>query len=66
MHENSGAALIKAIAAERKWSACKELTADLFIFFDGFASGAKEAAFFGYFGEDLGSWVSDHVHSPSF
>jgi dihydrofolate reductase len=39
----------------------RELTADLFISLDGFASGAKEAAFFGYFGEGLGNWVSDHL-----
>lgn len=42
----------------------RELTADLFISVDSFASGAKEAAFFGYFGEELGSWVSDHLHQP--
>jgi dihydrofolate reductase len=39
----------------------RELTADLFVSLDGFASGAKEAAFFGYFGEELGKWVSDHL-----
>ena len=38
----------------------RELTADLFISLDGFASGAREAAFFGYFGEELGKWISDH------
>ncbi|HTW44555.1 MAG TPA: dihydrofolate reductase family protein [Acidobacteriaceae bacterium] len=42
----------------------RELTADLFISLDGFASGVKEAAFFGYFGEDLGRWVSDHLSQP--
>ena len=42
----------------------RELTADLFISVDGFASGAKEAPFFGYFGEELGRWVSDHLHQP--
>src|SRR5215469_14256602 len=42
----------------------RELTADLFISADGFASGVKEAADFGYFGEELGSWVSDHLHQP--
>lgn len=42
----------------------RELTADLFISVDGFASGAKEAAFFGHFGEELGRWVSDHLHQP--
>jgi dihydrofolate reductase len=39
----------------------RELTADLFISLDGFASGANEPAFFGYFGEDLEKWVSDHL-----
>ena len=42
----------------------RELTADPFISLDGFASGVKEAAFFGYFGEGLGNWVSDHLHQP--
>ena len=42
----------------------RELTADLFISVDGFASGEKEASFFGYFGEELGRWVSDHLHQP--
>jgi dihydrofolate reductase len=42
----------------------RELTADLFISLDGFASGAKEAAFFGYFGKELGTWVSDHLDKP--
>lgn len=42
----------------------RELTADLFISVDGFASGAKEAAYFGYFGKELGSWVSDHLRQP--
>jgi hypothetical protein len=45
-----------------KESHLRELTADLFISLDGFASGVKEAAFFGYFGEGLGKWVSDHLH----
>jgi len=42
----------------------RELTADLFTSLDGFASGANEAAFFGYFGEELGKWVSDHLQQP--
>jgi len=42
----------------------RELTADLFISVDGFASGEKEAAYFGYFGNELGGWVSDHLHQP--
>jgi hypothetical protein len=42
----------------------RELTADPFISLDGFASGVKEAAFFGYFGEGLGKWVSDRLHQP--
>lgn len=39
----------------------RELTADLFISLDGFASGANEAAYFGYFGPDLGNWVREHL-----
>jgi dihydrofolate reductase len=42
----------------------RELTADLFISLDGFASGVKESAFFGYFGEELGRWVDDHLREP--
>ncbi len=42
----------------------RELTADLFISLDGFASGKNEAAFFGYFGNELGNWVSDHLQQP--
>jgi dihydrofolate reductase len=44
--------------------AMRELIADLFVSLDGFASGANEAAFFGYFGEELGRWVSDHLAEP--
>jgi dihydrofolate reductase len=47
-----------------KESRLRELTADLFISLDGFASGVNEAAFFGYFGEELGKWVSDHLQQP--
>jgi len=39
----------------------RELTADLFISRDRFASGAKGAAFSGYFGEELGKWTGDHL-----
>jgi len=39
----------------------RELIADLFISLDGFASGTNEAAYFGYFGHDLGNWVREHL-----
>ena len=39
----------------------RELVADLFISLDGFASGTNEAAYFGYFGHDLGNWVREHL-----
>lgn len=39
----------------------RELIADLFISLDGFASGTDEAAYFGYFGKDLGNWVREHL-----
>jgi len=39
----------------------RELTADLFISLDGFASGAHEAAYFGYFGPELGDWVRKNL-----
>lgn len=39
----------------------RELIADLFISLDGFASGADEAAYFGYFGSDLENWVRENL-----
>ena len=39
----------------------RELIADLFISLDGFASGTNEAAYFGYFGNDLANWVREHL-----
>lgn len=39
----------------------RELIADLFISLDGFASGTNEAAYFGYFGHDLASWVREQL-----
>ena len=39
----------------------RQLTADLFISLDGFASGVNEAAYFGYFGTDLGNWVRENL-----
>lgn len=42
----------------------RELTADLFISLDGFASGVDQAPYFGYFGQDLGNWVRDHLDQP--
>jgi dihydrofolate reductase len=39
----------------------RELIADLVISLDGFASGTNEAAYFGYFGHDLGNWVREHL-----
>jgi dihydrofolate reductase len=40
----------------------REFIADLFISLDGFASGVNEAAYFGYFGEELGKWVRDELY----
>jgi dihydrofolate reductase len=42
----------------------RELIADLFISLDGFASGTNEAAFFGYFGAELGKWISENLSQP--
>lgn len=42
----------------------RELSADLFISLDGFASGVHEAAYFGYFGPDLGDWVRKQLDEP--
>jgi hypothetical protein len=42
----------------------RELTADLFISLDGFASGVNQPAFFGYFGQEFEKWVRDHLNQP--
>lgn len=42
----------------------RELTADLFISLDGFASGVNEPPFFGSFGEDLSAWIKDNLEKP--
>lgn len=42
----------------------RELVADLFISLDGFASGANEPAFFGYFGDELGAWIQHELATP--
>ena len=42
----------------------RELIADLFISLDGFASGVNQSAYFGYFGQELGGWVRDHLAEP--
>lgn len=42
----------------------RELTADLFISLDGFASGVNQPPYFGYFGPDLADWVSRHLAEP--
>ena len=42
----------------------RQLTADLFISLDGFASGVDEGPFFGYSGEQLGKWVTEHLQQP--
>lgn len=41
-----------------------EVIADLFVSVDGFASGAEEGPFFGYFGEELGKWITDELARP--
>jgi dihydrofolate reductase len=42
----------------------RELTADLFISLDGFASGVDQSAYFGCYGQELGNWVRDHIDKP--
>lgn len=42
----------------------RELTADLFISLDGFASGVNQPAYFGYYGQNLGDWVHDQLKQP--
>jgi dihydrofolate reductase len=41
-----------------------ELTADLFVTLDGFASGVDVGPFFGYSGPELESWVRDALDQP--
>jgi dihydrofolate reductase len=42
----------------------RQLTADLFISLDGFASGLNQPPFFGYLGDELGRWVREHLDQP--
>lgn len=42
----------------------RELVADLFVSLDGFAAGANEGPFFGYFGEELGAWILEELNQP--
>lgn len=42
----------------------RELTADLFVSMDGFASGVNEPPFFGYFGDDLSMWIKENLAKP--
>ncbi len=42
----------------------RELIADMFVSIDGFASGADQPAYFGYFGKELGGWIQDHLAKP--
>ena len=42
----------------------RDLVADLFISLDGFASGTNVAAYFGYEGPDLSSWVQTNLDQP--
>jgi dihydrofolate reductase len=42
----------------------RELTADLFVSLDGFASGVGQAPYFGCYGQELGGWVRDHLEQP--
>lgn len=41
-----------------------ELTADLFVTLDGFASGIDVGPYFGYAGPELDSWVRDQLDQP--
>lgn len=42
----------------------RELSADLCVSLDGFASGVDEPASFGYFGPDLGNWIRQNLDEP--
>jgi dihydrofolate reductase len=42
----------------------RELIADWFVSLDGFAAGANEAPFFGYFGDGLAAWILEELEQP--
>ncbi len=42
----------------------RELVADLFVSLDGFASGANEPPFFGYFSGGLAAWIEEELAQP--
>jgi dihydrofolate reductase len=42
----------------------RELTADLFISLDGFASGVDVGPYFGYFGRELEAWIRNALDEP--
>jgi dihydrofolate reductase len=42
----------------------RELTADLFVTLDGFASGVDAGPYFGYFGPELDRWVQTALDQP--
>ena len=42
----------------------RELLSDLFVSLDGFASGADQPPYFGYFGPHLDGWVREHLAPP--
>ncbi|MFB9317537.1 dihydrofolate reductase family protein [Cryptosporangium minutisporangium] len=41
-----------------------ELIADLFVSVDGFAAGEDVGPFFGYYGPDLGAWITTETARP--
>jgi dihydrofolate reductase len=48
----------------RKGVIMRELTSDLFVTLDGFASGVDVGPYFGYFGPELDSWVQTALDQP--
>lgn len=42
----------------------REITADLFITLDGFASATDQPPYFGYFGPELGKWIRRELDRP--
>ena len=56
--------LVGPLEVDKRRLRLRELTADLFISLDGFASGVNQGPYFGYFGKNLGDWVRDHLEQP--
>jgi dihydrofolate reductase len=53
-----------SIDGKQRHSLMRLLTADLFITLDGYAKGARSAAYFGLLGPDLNHWIERELGKP--